>query len=94
MQRLSQIADRVAAHRHVLDQSQDTNARFGRHVGPALEILVEKCTKLGMLQLLFGRRCAHQATGQVLREPSHFEGHLGDMMLADVRQHVVVQVTA
>ena len=45
-----------------------------------------------MSKVLLGRRGADEPARQVLCDASELERHLSDVMLADVRQHIVVEV--
>ena len=61
-----EVADRVAAQRHVLDQPHDAQLVFRRYVRPALEEFFQQRPRDLAVQILFRRRGDHQPTREIL----------------------------
>ena len=89
VQRLGEVADGVPAERHVLDQAQDAQAVLGRHVGAALQVLVEQRAELRVAEVVLRRQRSPSGRRRGPGPAGRSRRASGDVVLADVGQHVV-----
>src|SRR5581483_5257894 len=90
MQAFRQVADSVAADRHVLDQSQNFHAIDRIDTVTSLQKLPDKRADLIVLKVPLGWHRDDQTACNILREPGNFEGIPCYIVLCHVREHLVI----
>jgi hypothetical protein len=88
---LGEVAHGIPPQGHVLDEPQDLHAVLGGDVSPPLEVLADELPHLRVPEILLGRQRDHQPARKVLGQAADLVGKARDVVLAHVRDHVVVQ---
>mmetsp|Transcript_104101 Transcript_104101/g.299619 ORF Transcript_104101/g.299619 Transcript_104101/m.299619 type:complete len:440 (+) Transcript_104101:281-1600(+) len=91
MQALREVAYRVPAHGHVLDEAEDAPAMLYRDALLAFEVLVEQGPRDLVAEVLVGGQGHEDTAREVLCEAPDLVGVLRDVVLADVRHEHVRQ---
>src|SRR5580704_5087907 len=76
-----QIADGVAADRHVFDQAENAHAIDNFDAVAALQKLADQGADFVVLQIFLGRHGHDETAGYVLRQPGDLVGKTGDIVL-------------